>query len=115
MFRHRLIGGILFHSKCYKRVIARNDYSVKFQHLDNMHYGSTHVYVKVDEKCQKALHNYRKCSCHLPSHYFAIVEVHVLQKDDEELPTYRGRTVVNHITKVKTSNRYCVAMPYHLL
>ena len=113
MFRRCLIDGILFHSKSYKRVIARNDYSVKFQHLDNMHYGSIHVYVKVEEKCQKALCNYQKCSCHLPCHYFAILEV--LDKDDEQLPTYRGRTVVNHITKVKTSNRYSIAMPYHLL
>ena len=113
VFRRCLIDGILFHSKSYKRVIARNDYSVKFQHLDNMHYGSIHVYVKVEEKCQKALCNYQKCSCHLPCHYFAIVEV--LDKDDEQLPTYRGRTVVTHITKVKTSNRYSTAMPYHLL
>ena len=76
-------------------------------------FGSIHVYVKVEEKCQKALCNYQKCSCHLPCHYFAIVEV--LDKDDEQLPTYRGRTVVTHITKVKTSNRYSTAMPYHLL
>lgn len=108
VFRRCLIDGILFHSKSYKRVIARNDYSVKFQHLDNMHYGSIHVYVKVEEKCQKALCNYQKCSCHLPCHYFAIVEI--LDKDDEQLPTYRGRTVVTHITKVKTSNRL-VAVP----
>lgn len=107
VFRHCLIGGVLFHSKSYKWVIARNDYTVKFQHLDNIHYGSIHVYVKVEEKCQKALCNYQKCSCHLPCHYFAIVEV--LEKDDEQLPTYRGRTVVNHITKVKTSNRYSIA------
>lgn len=96
VFRCCLIGGVLFHSKSYKWVIARNDYSVKFQHLDNMHYGSIHVYVKVEEKCQKALYNYQKCSCHLPCNYFAIVEV--LERDDEQLLTYRGRTVVNHIT-----------------
>ena len=106
VFKQCLIGGVLFHSKSYiyKRVIARNDYTVEFHHLDNTHYGSIQNYVKVEEKCLKALCDDQKCSCHLPCHYFAIVEV--LEKDEEQLPRYRGRTVVNHITKVKTSRRY---------
>lgn len=104
VFRRCLIDGVLFHSKSYKRVIARNDYTVEFRHLDNMHYGSIHTYAKVEEKCRKALCDDKKCSCHLPCHYFAIVEI--LEEADEQLPRYRERTVVNHITKVKTSNRY---------
>ena len=43
----------------------------------------------------------------------AIVEV--LEKDDKQLPTYRGRTVVHHITKVETSNKYSIAMPTVIL
>ena len=82
----------------------RNDYTVGFQHLDNMHYGSINTYAKVQEKCWNAQCNDKKCSCHLPCHYFAIVEI--LEKADEQLPRYRERTVVNHITRVKTSNRY---------
>lgn len=104
VFRRCLIDGVLFHSKSYKRVIARNDYTVEFRHLDNMHYGSIHTYAKVEEKCRKALCDDKKCSCHLPCHYFAIVEI--LEEADEQLPRYRERTIANHITKVKTSNRY---------
>lgn len=28
MFRHCLVDGVVFHSKSYKRVVARNDYTV---------------------------------------------------------------------------------------
>ena len=104
VFRRCLIGGVVFHSESYKRVIARNDYSIEFQHLDNKLFGSIHTYAKVEEKCKKALCNNKKCSCYLPSYYFAIVEI--LDQAEEQLPRYRGRTVVNHITRVKKSGRY---------
>lgn len=112
VFRRSIIGGVLFHSKSYKRVIARNDYTVEFPHLNDMHYGSIQTYVKVEEKCGKAICNDQKCSCQLPRHYFAIVEI--LEKDAEQLPRYRGRTVVNHITRVKTSNRYSINCVHYM-
>lgn len=108
VFRRCIIDGVLFHSRSYKRVIARNDYTVEFQHLENTHYGSIHTYAKVEEKCLRAVCSDKKCFCDLPCHYFAIVEV--LEKDDEQLPSYRGRTVVSHITRVKSSNRYMMYM-----
>ena len=37
-----------------------DDYTVEFQHLDDMHYGSIHTYVKVEEKCWNALCNEKK-------------------------------------------------------
>ena len=40
VFRRSIIGGVLFHRKSYKRVIERNDYTVEFRHLNDMHYGS---------------------------------------------------------------------------
>ena len=105
VFRRCMIGGVLFHSKSYKRVVARNDYTVQFRHLDTTYYGSIHTYAKVEEKCRRAVCSHQKCcSCDLPCEYFAVVEV--LERDDEQLPKYRDRTVVNHITRVKTSNRY---------
>ena len=104
VFRRCLIGGVVFHSESYKRVIARNDYTIQFQHLDNKLFGSIQTYAKVEEKCRKALCDNKKCSCYLPSHYFAIVEI--LDQAEEQLPRYRDRTVVNHITRVKKSGRY---------
>ena len=106
VFRRCLIGGVLFHSMSYERVIARNDYSIEFEHLDNKLFGSIHTYAKVEEKCQKALCDDRKCSCYLPSHYFAIVEI--LDQADDQLPRYRDRTVINHITRMKNLGRYCL-------
>ena len=63
-----------------------------------------HTYVKVEEKCLKAKCSEQKCCCDLICHHFAIIEV--LEKDHQQLPEYRGRMVVKHITRVKTSNRY---------
>ena len=67
VFRRCLIGGVIFHSISYKRVIARNDYTIEFQHLDNKLFGSIQTYAKVEQKCQKALCDNQKCCCYLPS------------------------------------------------
>ena len=104
-FRCLIVDGVLYHSKSYKRVVARNDYTVEFQQMDNNYYGTVHTYVKVQDKCLKAICSQQRCCCDLASQYLAIVKV--LEQDVEQLPKYRGRTVVHHITKVKTSNRYC--------
>ena len=53
VFQHYVISDILFHAKNYKQVIATNDYTAKFQDLDNMHYISIHVYVKIEENARK--------------------------------------------------------------
>ena len=74
--------------------------------MDTICYGSIHTYVKVEEKCLNAMCNRMKTSnCVLASKYYAIVEV--LDIDDEQLPKYRGRKVVDHIIRVIASNR-CV-------
>lgn len=104
IFRRCLLGGVVFHSKSYRRVVARNDYTVEFQHLHSSYYGSVHTYIKVEDKCLKAICNEQKCSCELACQYFAIIEI--LENDAEQLPEYRGRAVVKHITKVKSSKRY---------
>ena len=106
VFRRCIVNGILFHSKSYKRVVARNDYTVECYHKDTIYYGSIHTYVKVEEKCLNTMCNRMKtCYCALSCKYYAILEV--LDIDDEQLPKYRGRKVVDHIIRVKASNR-CV-------
>ena len=37
-----------------------DDYTVEFQHLDDMHYGSIYTYAKVEEKCWNAMWNEKK-------------------------------------------------------
>ena len=101
------MDGVLCHSKSYKCLVARNDFTVDFQELeDSKNYGSVHIYVKVQEKCTKATCNERKHCCSLASQYFAIVEV--LERQDEQLSKYRERTIVNHITRMKSSNGYTI-------
>ena len=43
------------------------------------------------------------CNCALAHEHYAILEV--LDIDNDQLPKYRGMTVVDHITRVKVSNR----------
>lgn len=109
MFRRCLIRGTVFHSKSYKRVVARNDYTVEFQYMQSHYYGSIHMYVKVEEKCLKAICSEQKCCCDLTCHYFAIIEI--LETACQQLPEYRGlRSLVKHITRVKASKRL-IAVP----
>lgn len=106
VFRRCIVNGILFHSRSYERVVARNDYTVECYHQDTIYYGSIHTYVKVEERCLNAMCNQMKtCNCALACKYYAFLEV--LEIDDEQLPKYRGRKVVDHIIRVKASNR-CV-------
>ena len=87
-------------------MVARNDYTVECYHQDTIYYGSIHTYAKVEERCLNAMCNQMKtCNCALACKYYAILEV--LEIDDEQLPKYRGRKVVDHIIRVKASNR-CV-------
>lgn len=104
MFRRCLIRGTVFHSKSYKRVVARNDYTVEFQYMQSHYYGSIHMYVKVEEKCLRAICSEQKCCCDLTCHYFAIIEI--LETACQQLPEYIGRSLVKHITRVKASKRY---------
>ena len=86
-------------------MVARNDYTVEFHHKDNTYYGLIHTYAKVEEKCVSAVFNQVKsCNCALAHEYCTILEV--LDIDDDELFKYRGMTVVDHITRVKVSNRW---------
>ena len=72
--------------------------------LQSRYYGSIHMYVKVEEKCLKAICSEQKCYCDLTCHYFAIIEI--LETASQQLPEYRGRSLVKHITRVKASKRY---------
>ena len=101
VFQRCLISGVLFHSKSYKWVVARNDYTVEFYHKDNTYYGLIHTYAKVEENCASAVCNQVKsCNRALAHEYYAILEV--LDKDDDQLPKYRGMTALgrpHHMSK----------------
>ena len=79
-------------------------YTVQFEHLNETYFGSIHTYAKVEEKCLKAMCSEKeKCCCDVACNYFAIVEI--LETDKEQLPTYRGRTIIDHIIRVKETKR----------
>ncbi|XP_020905918.1 uncharacterized protein LOC110244095 [Exaiptasia diaphana] len=102
-FKRCLLNGVMLHSKSYKRVTARNDYTVEFEYRNQLCYGLIQIYVKVEDKCHRALCHEQRCDCELPTYYYAIVDL--LEKDNEQLPKYKEMTLVNHIVKVKETNR----------
>ena len=105
LFRRFLIGGTLFHSASYRRVVARNDYTVEFEMNGVKNFGTIQVYVKVEDKCFRVrCRDGQKCFCELACSYFALIET--LVEDDQQLPRFRNNVVVNHIRKVNPSNRY---------
>ena len=66
VFRRCLVNGVLFHSKSYERVVARNDYTVESYHKDSTYYGLIHTYAKVEDKCASTVCNQIKsCNCAL--------------------------------------------------
>lgn len=104
LFKRCFIKGVVFHSEQYKRVVARNDYTVTFcDNNDQLCYGSIQTFVQVEYKCSKAVCSFGKCSCEVDTRYFVIVGV--LDVCEAQLPTYRSHKLVNHIIKVYPSKR----------
>ena len=56
---------------------------------------------KRNASVQNAVSN--KCVCNLPCHYFALLET--LEEEEEQLPKFRNKSVINHIKKVRPSER----------
>ncbi|CAB4028732.1 Hypothetical predicted protein [Paramuricea clavata] len=105
LFRRFLIGGTLFHSASYRRVVAGNDYTVEFEMNGVKNFGTIQIYVKVEDKCFRLrCRDGQKCFCELACSYFALIET--LVEDDQQLPMFGNNVVVNHIRKVNPSNRY---------
>lgn len=105
IFKRCQLEGVIYHSKCYKRVTARNNFTVAFSDGQNSLYGSVLSYVKVEEMCHSAECQDNLCTCALPRRYFALVEV--LESDPTIiLPKVSRIPVIKHIVRVKPSQRY---------
>jgi len=110
LFRRCLIGGTLFHSASYGRVVARNDYTVEFEMNGRTDFGTVQAYTKVENKCSSLRCEDKRCSCDLECSYFALVET--LMEDEQQIPKFKNKIVVNHIKKVRRSNRYSIYTIY---
>ena len=80
-------------------------YTVEFYYQDNAYFGSIHSYAKNEDECVNAMCIYTKCcTCDLACQYYAVLET--MEKLEDQLPQYRGRTEVGHIVQVKATNRW---------
>ena len=105
-FKRCEIGGIVYHSQSYKRVTARNNYTVAYTIDGQDQYASVLSFVQVEQKCHQASCEQQRCLCELKCQYFAQrFRVH-----DSQLPTLQGRVVVNQILKVELLPKI-VALP----
>ena len=78
--------------------------SVECEDDGNLLIGWIQTYARCDEKCRNAKCSIvNECSCYLPCHYHALIEN--LEEDDQQLPKFRNKVVVNHIKKVRSLNR----------
>ena len=107
-FKRCQISGTVYHSERYKRVTARNNFTVSFSGKKQSEYGFVLNYVKVQEKCHQASCMNSNCNCQLECSYFALLRI--LDKHLNQLPSFKGTVVVGHIVKVERTTKI-VAIP----
>ena len=106
-FKRCQINGTVYHSQSYKRVTARNNYTVSFSGKKLSEYGSVLNYVKVQGKCYQASCQ-THCECELECSYFALIRI--LDKHQNQLQCLKGTTIIPHIRKVKETAKI-IAVP----
>ena len=107
-FKRCQINGTVYHSERYKRVTARNNFTVSFSGNKQSEYGFILNYVKLQGKCHQASCMNANCNCMLECNYFAILRI--LDKHQNQLPSLKGKVVVDHIVKVEGTTKI-VAVP----
>lgn len=107
-FKRCQIRGTVYHSQSYKRVTARNNFTVNFSGKKQSEYGFVLNYVKVQGKCYQAFCRLTHCDCQLQCNYFALLRI--LVKHQDQLPRLKGTVVVGHILRVKETTQI-VAVP----
>jgi len=107
-FKRCQVNGVVYHSKVYKRVTARNNFTVSFTTDKQTGYGSILRYVKVEEKCHQAQCIDMRCNCHLECSFFALLKILIVHQD--QLPKLREKAVVGHIIRVEETSKI-VAVP----
>lgn len=108
-FKRCQINGTVYHSERYKRVTARNNFTVSFSGKKESEYGLVLNYVKVQERCHQASCINANCHCKLECSYFALLRI--LCKHQNQLSSLKGTVVVGHILKVKeTTQIYAIPL-----
>lgn len=106
-FKRCQINGTVYHSERYKRVTARNNFTVTFSGKKESEYGLVLNYVKVQERCHQVSCINANCNCQLECSCFALLRI--LCKHQNQLPSLKGTVVVDHILKVeKTTQIYAI-------
>lgn len=93
------IDGVVYQCARYKRVTARNNFTVTFKLSDTLMYGFIKTYVKAAEGCKGVACTEKHCQCENRASYWAIIEI--LDKHLEQ-PCIHA---VKHIVRVKPTDR----------
>lgn len=112
-FQRLLVGDQLIHSKSYKSMTRRNNYTVKFKpgNGDSTScYGEIMFYVKVYLQCLISSFCSENCKCKTPKYYALICNV--LERSDLVIADdpYTGATVP-HLVPVTRSDNCITAIP----
>ena len=111
-FKRCQINGTVYHSERYKRVTARNNFTVSFSGNKQAEYGFVLNYVKVQEKCHQASRMNANCNCQLECSYFALLRI--LDKHQNQLLSLKGTVVVGHILKVEGTTKIAAIPLRHI-
>ena len=93
------VNGVVYQCAKYKRVTARNNFTVSFKMNDTLMYGFIKTYVKTAEGCKDVTCTEKNCQCNDSASYWAIINI--LDKNPEQ-PFIR---VLKHIVRVKPTDR----------
>lgn len=111
-FQRLLVGEQLIHSKSYKSMTRRNNYTVEFKPGSGNPspcYGHILFYIKINLQCPNPSFCDNKCKCKKPV-YYALINVLKPNKNLVVANVYTGATVP-HLVPVVRSDNCITAIP----
>lgn len=86
------VNGVVYQCEKYKRVTARNNFTVLFTVNDTLMYGSVKLYVKADEGCREVTCTEMECQCKHAVSYWAIIQI--LDKHPDQLSEHVLKNII---------------------
>lgn len=96
------VNGVVYQCEKYKRVTARNNFSVSFNMNGTLTYGFIKTFIKVAEGCNDVMCTELGCQCEHAVRYWAIIEILDVP------PCQLSNGILKHIVLVMPTNRLVV-------
>lgn len=114
LFRRCQVKNTIFHSEKYKRVTARNNYTITYgDDRGKAIFGSILSFIKAEAQCERLDCGVgsNNCTCNVKTLYFALIEI--LEVHPDQLINAENERVITHIIHVIPTKRLILSKKFN--